>query len=200
MRTELNDALELETSLHEALAAGALTVAYQPIIELESGQPAGVEALARWPRSRHTPVGPSVFVPLAEQTGLIHSLGDWLIRTTASHHSTWGRPELGLAVNVSIRQLERPEFPAIATTHFMGAGVSPDAVVFEVTETSYAHADDTVVAGLQSLRSRGFRVALDDFGAGNSSFDRIRRYPIDVVKIDRAYTELADADARSSRP
>lgn len=195
LRVELDAALALETGLHDALAAGALSVAYQPIIDLTESVPVGVEALARWPRAELGPIGPSVFVPLAEQTGLIHQLGDWLLHTTAAQHAVWARPDLELAVNVSIRQLERPDFPATATSHYVTAGVAAEAVVFEVTETSYAHADATVIAGLEELRAEGFRVALDDFGAGNSSFDRIRRYPIDVVKIDRSYTELVDGDA-----
>lgn len=186
LRAARVDRVELEAALHTALQDDELCVHYQPVIDLTSGAMVGVEALVRWDRPGHGMVPPASFVPVAEQAGIINELGAWVLRHAVHDAVRWHEQTgLSVAVNVSASQLTDPGLAEAVIAALADAGLPGEALSLELTETAYTSASDTAVAALQRVRERGVRIALDDFGSGYSSLDRVRRFPVDVIKIDR---------------
>ncbi len=179
----------LESSLREALAHDHLEVHFQPVVSLATGQVSGLEALARW----HAAV-PSEFIPVAEDSGLIVPLGVWALRSSvaalaqivATDPSTAG---LRMGVNVSGHQLLDPTFPDLVLRALAEHGVDPHHLTLELTESVLIDPRDEIEAVLRRLRAAGVSLALDDFGSGYSSLGYLRRYPIDVLKLDNTYTQ-----------
>lgn len=182
--------LSIETRLRRALANDGMEVAYQPIVDIRGpGQVVGAEALARWPQTEGKRIGPEVFIPLAEATGLIGPLGRWMFERSCEQLAQWrdaGR-RLWVSVNVSPIQLANAaladELAAIAE----GAGLRPETIKLEITESALTADDATITRVLTELREAGFTLALDDFGTGHSSLARLLRMPFRLLKVDRGF-------------
>jgi EAL domain-containing protein (putative c-di-GMP-specific phosphodiesterase class I) len=185
---------ELEMDLRQALASGdQFALLYQPIYGLESGTPTlvGFEALARWRHPRGGWLSPALFIPLAEKSGLILPLGDWVLATAVRQARAFrdDHPgvELSMAVNVSALQLPQPGFCANLAHLLESEGLPPAALCLEVTESMLA--DGAASRVLAEIRALGANVAIDDFGQGYSSLSYLRRLPADIVKLDRSFLE-----------
>jgi diguanylate cyclase (GGDEF)-like protein len=194
-----DDAVEradLERDLRAALAAGDITVSYQPCVELADGTVKGFEALVRWLHAERGPVPPLTFVPIAESTGLILDLGRHVLRTACRDLARLRavQPDLTIAVNVSVRQLSDASFVRDVASALADHGVPGDALVLEITESMLV---DDLGAGstrLAELKALGVRLAIDDFGTGYSALSYLRHFPIDILKIDRSFVEQLPGD------
>ncbi|MBW3618847.1 MAG: EAL domain-containing protein [Actinobacteria bacterium] len=194
--------MRLETDLRGAAKRGELHLAYQPIVDLETLEVVGLEALARWDHPVRGPIAPLDFIPLAEESGLIIPLGAWVLRQAATTVSAWqralGRP-LTIAVNVSTRQLADPSFVDGVRETLEATGLSPGSLELEVTESLIAEDPEAAVLTLGALRELGIAIAIDDFGTGFSSLSYLRNYPVDTLKIDRSFVdEVADGPESSA--
>jgi diguanylate cyclase (GGDEF)-like protein len=192
--------LELEADLKRALERDELDLHYQPIVELETGAVRAVEALARWNHPQRGPVAPDVFIALAERTGLIVPLGRRLLERACAElprlRKRLGRENLLLGVNLSARELLDPELPERMTAALDAAGLGPGALTIEITESVLMHDVTAAEARLAELKERGALIALDDFGTGCSSLAYLRQFPVDCLKIDRAFADsVADPDS-----
>jgi diguanylate cyclase (GGDEF)-like protein/PAS domain S-box-containing protein len=185
--------LELEQALRVAIANNALTVHYQPIIELHTGRVSGFEALARWDHEARGPISPNTFIPIAEDTNLILDLGRQVLTEACSHATRWRRRypalDLKLAVNISRIQLAHPTFVSDTTHALRCADLPARALIVEVTESILSDDSGRVINTLDALRRSGIRVAIDDFGTGYSSFATLADLPIDILKIDKRFID-----------
>lgn len=180
--------LSLETRLYDALESGEFEVHYQPLFELHNGAIIGVEALVRWPQPDGSFISPGEFIPLAEETGLITSLGDWVLRTALTQRAAWAEEGLDLAmsVNISVQQLQQPA----SAGGFLTASdypVDTSRIELEVTESGLLDDSGAMQAVLEGLYERGFHIAVDDFGTGQSSLSRLQAMPINTLKIDKCF-------------
>jgi diguanylate cyclase (GGDEF)-like protein len=187
---------EFKADLHRAQERGELLLHYQPIFQVPSGEVVAAEALLRWRHPRHGLVQPADFIPLAEETGLIAPIGRWVLEqacTEARHwHGRGQHREIALAVNVSPKQLQRGPFIAELEDILVRTGFKPENLILEVTESLAVDQVESATGRLQQLRVLGIRIALDDFGTGHSSLSRLRDFPIDIIKIDRAFTSTLE--------
>ena len=181
---------ELQAALEDAVKTHAFTLAYQPIVYLESGQIAGFESLLRWPHPRRGMMLPGQFIGLAEETGLIVPLGAWALRQALSDMARW-RQSTGLephiSVNVSARQFRDPGFADDVRHALHSSGLPPSALLLELTESLLLGGSDQIRADLIELKDIGVRLAIDDFGTGYSSLSYLLDLPIDVLKIDKSF-------------
>ena len=191
MGVQAQERMELESALRVALERGQLDIHYQPQIDREGGHIIGVEALARW---RHPTLGvipPARFIPLAEETGLIIPIGEWVLRTACAQAMAWhaaGWTGLSVAVNMSARQFQQQDVPELVRDVLHRTGMPPHCLELELTESTLMHDTDAAVATMRQLKRLGVRLALDDFGTGYSSLSYLKRFPIDVLKIDQSFT------------
>ena len=182
--------LVLESSLHRGLAHGEFTLFYQPVVSSD-GQIVGAEALVRW---RHPDLGlvsPAKFIPLAEETGLIVPLGHWVLETACRQAAAWfrsGHP-LGVSVNLSARQLRRPDLVRQVASSLADVGLPAEWLTLELTESALITTGEAAVSVLEGLRALGVSIAVDDFGTGYSSLSYLRHLPVDVLKVDRAFVQ-----------
>ncbi len=177
--------LDRREQLEQAIEREELVLHFQPIVSLDAGEPVGFEALVRWQHPERGLLSPAEFIPLAEETGLIVPLGAWVLRDACRQATAWpGTPYL--SVNISSGQLEQPGFADAVEAVLAETGLPADKLVLEVTERSLVGAAEA--ERLQALRRLGVRLAIDDFGTGYSSLDYLRRFPMDVLKIDRSFT------------
>ena len=182
--------LALETSLRRAVERNEFLLHYQPKVDMRSGRITGVEALVRWQHPDIGMVPPAQFIPLAEETGLIASIGEWVLRTACAEAQSWvarGLPPIGVAVNLSARQFARDELAAAIMRILRETGLDPQLLELEITESTVMHNADRAAGVLQQLKQLGVRVAIDDFGTGYSSLSYLKRFPISSVKIDRSF-------------
>lgn len=186
---------EIEEEIRTGIAAGEFSLAYQPLVDAGDRRIVAVEALLRWDRGSRQPLGPAVFVPVAEDSGLINPLGQWVLRQAVCDALRWG--DITLSVNVSAAQLRNPEFPIKLGEVLEETGFPPHRLELEVTETCLIM--DPVVAErtLDVIRSFGVRIALDDFGTGYASIGFLRRFRFEKLKLDRSLIELAGGDEGS---
>ncbi len=188
MRREVRHRLEVQDGLRRAMDADELDVAYQPIVELGNRRIVGAEALLRWTHREYGPIPPGDFIPIAEQSGLIVPLGQWVMhRACSTMVALHGRHGTYIAVNVSVRQLVGDLFAGWVEDTLEAAGLPPGALVVEVTETALMDDIGTVQSAFHRLRSQGVMVAIDDFGTGYSSLARLQHLPVDLIKLDRAF-------------
>jgi EAL domain-containing protein (putative c-di-GMP-specific phosphodiesterase class I) len=193
--------LTLSSEVRRALAQDEFELHYQPVCALDDGQPIGVEALIRWNHPVRGLVPPGDFIPIAEETGLIELIGDWVVDAVLAQGETWQelglRPMLGF--NVSPRQLRRRGFAADLARRVDASRIDPWQISVELTESATAGAPEHTEAILGELHDLGLQLALDDFGADFSSLDRLRSLPVDMLKIDRSFLigvpEAPDASA-----
>ncbi len=184
--------LAVETALYRALDRRELRLFHQPILDISSGEVVGFEALMRWEQSDGTIVSPAEFIPIAEDTGTIVPIGAWALLEALTQLRTWIDDEVcantaTMSVNVSPRQLSDPNFPSIVSEALMRSQVPPGLVWLEVTESMMIAEPELALATLRRLRQLGVRVALDDFGTGYSSLSLLQRFPLQRIKIDRAF-------------
>jgi diguanylate cyclase len=189
MQTVAQDRLALELDLKEALDRDQFFLLYQPTFDLQSETITAVEALIRWRHPVRGVVSPDSFIPLAEETGLIVPIGQWVLRTACEQAAAWHRQgrSIGLSVNVSARQLDNDAIvhdvaDALATTE-----LDPGSLTLEITETTLMHDAESAAQTLRELKIQGVRIAIDDFGTGYSSLAYLRQFPVDALKIDRSF-------------
>jgi diguanylate cyclase (GGDEF)-like protein len=185
----------IEDEIRTGIPAGEFNLAYQPLVDAEDGRIVAVEALLRWDRGERAPLGPNVFVPVAEESGLINPLGVWVLRQAVCDGLRWG--DISLSVNISAAQLRNPEFPIKLGEVLEETGFPAHQLELEVTETCLVL--DPVVAErtLDVIRSFGVKIALDDFGTGYASIGFLRRFRFEKLKLDRSLVELAGVDDAS---
>lgn len=185
--------LDVETSLYTALEKKELHLAFQPIVDMTIGVVVGFEALMRWEKNQQA-VPPSEFIPIAEDTGIIVPLGTWAMNDALSHLSSWisqgvVAADTTMSVNVSAKQLHDPQFITHVRDALRNNSVSPDQLLLEVTESVMITETSQALAAMKALSSLGVRIAVDDFGTGYSSLSVLQHFPIDSIKIDRAFVQ-----------
>lgn len=203
MNTHALEQLALESALRHAVSGGQLRLRYQPIVDMATGRVTAVEAMVRWEHPTMGLLRPQHFLEVAETTGSIVEIGEWTLRESAAALARWratpGLGDLRLALNVSRRQLQQPDFVektcAVLRLHGLPAG----ALELDVSETHAAQCDQEAIAALRSLRGLGVRVAIDDFGTGFSSVTRLRAFPVDSLKIDTDVVRELTAASRDAR-
>ncbi|MCP1829054.1 MULTISPECIES: bifunctional diguanylate cyclase/phosphodiesterase [Bradyrhizobium] len=189
----------LERDMRSALANGEFELHYQPFIHVASGETCGFEALLRWHHPQRGMVSPAQFISLAEETGLIVPLGEWVLRTACAEAAKWP-DDLKIAINLSPVQFRSPELVPVIVHALASAGISPKRLELEVTETAIIQDSEAVFTALSQLHDLGVRIALDDFGTGYSSLSFLQKFPFDKVKIDRSFvSELSGATDESRR-
>jgi diguanylate cyclase (GGDEF)-like protein/PAS domain S-box-containing protein len=185
--------LTMEQDLRQALVDGGFEIHYQPLVNLHSGEVSGCEALLRWRHPERGMVSPAEFIPIAEDTGLINELGDWVLRTACSEAATWPA-HIRVAVNVSPVQLKCDTLALKIASALAASGLEPRRLELEITEAVLIRDDEAALSILHQLRSIGVRIALDDFGTGYSSLSYLKRFPFDKIKIDRCFVaDIADS-------
>jgi EAL domain-containing protein (putative c-di-GMP-specific phosphodiesterase class I) len=177
---------QLENELSEAVAGGQLELFYQPIVSLASRRVTGCEALLRWRHPARGMVSPEVFVPVAEETGLIREIGAWTLAEACATAAAWPG-DLSISVNLSVAQVSEPDLIGIAVAALDASGLPARRLVLEVTESLLLEDDPAAYEVLHRLRGLGVAVALDDFGAGCSSLSYLRSFPFDRIKIDQSF-------------
>jgi diguanylate cyclase (GGDEF)-like protein len=194
MHVAVLERLELEVDLQRALDRGEMVVHYQPIVELATKQIVGVEALARWRHPVRGMIQPSEFIPLAEETGMIHRLGQFVLEQALRDVAHWntgvraGAP-VRIGVNLSARQLQEPTLVGQIAAELSARGVHPGLLVLEITETVLMHDLEETVVKLQELKRLGVGLSVDDFGTGYSSLQYLRRFPLDSLKIAKSFVD-----------
>ena len=190
--------LTMEQDLRQALADGSFELHYQPVVNLQSDEVTGCEALLRWRHPARGLISPAEFIPVAEDTGLINELGEWVLRTACAEAVTWPG-HVRLAVNVSPVQLKSQTLALKITSALAASGLSPGRLEIEITEAVLIHDDAAALAILHQLRAIGVRIALDDFGTGYSSLSYLKRFPFDKIKIDRCFiSDITEIGGSSS--
>ncbi|MBA2528917.1 MAG: bifunctional diguanylate cyclase/phosphodiesterase, partial [Euzebyales bacterium] len=192
--------LRTDSELRRALQRGELRLDYQPIVSLDCGRLDGVEALLRWQHPERGLVAPLDFLPVAEETGLIVPIGSWVVRETLAQLRRWDerfpdqRP-VAAGINLSGRQVLEPGLAAMVATALDEAGVDPGRIVMEITESVVMEDVATSARVLGELKGLGLRLAIDDFGTGFSSLSYLKRFPVDLLKVDRSFVRGVGADA-----
>lgn len=193
--------LILENHLRKAIERGELDLHYQPQFDLDGSVFYGIEALLRWDNPELGKVAPDEFIPLAEETGLIVSLGEWVLRKACAQTKQWlnqGIPIAQLAVNVSVIQLLNPNFCDLVETVLHETGLEPGVLELELTESALISDDGDILEVLQTLKKIGVKLAIDDFGTGYSSLNRLRNFPIDCLKIDQCFMQNIGEDPNNA--
>jgi EAL domain-containing protein (putative c-di-GMP-specific phosphodiesterase class I) len=190
--------LQHETELRRALDAGEFTIYYQPVVNLDTGEPAEVEALVRWQHPQRGLVPPIDFIPLAEETGVILSMGRGVLEQACAQVARWrrdvpGASDLVLSVNISPRQFRHPRFPEDVRRVLDETGLPARALKLEITENAGLDNSDETVGIMRQLKALGVGIAIDDFGTGYSALSYLRYYPIDTLKLDLLFTGGVDS-------
>jgi len=198
MNVHTVERLALESDLRHALERNEFILHYQPKVEIATGLISGIEALLRWRHPRRGLVPPLDFIPLAEETGLIVPIGEWVLATACARTKIWqdqGFPNLDVAVNLSARQFSDPMLLPNLTRIIRASGLDPSSLELEITESLVMSHGANAVAVLERLKSIGVHIAIDDFGTGYSSLAYLKRFPIDTLKVDRSFIRDITADS-----
>jgi len=198
MNHKFSTRLSLERELRNALTTGQLRVFYQPQVDLMDGRIIGVEALVRWQHPRHGLIEPAEFLSVAEETGLITQLDEWVQVHSFGEVAEWRRSGLGdvrLSVNMSSQQLEQDAFIERFLANLDASGLAADRLKIEITENAIMRDMEVIVPKLRALRKAGVRIAIDDFGTGYSSLSYLQRFPVNTLKIDRSFVGDIRADS-----
>jgi len=185
-----SERLALKNGLRDALGAGQLFLEYQPLVEVTSGRVVGVEALIRWQHPVIGRIEPSRFIPLAEETGMIVPIGDWVLRTACLQNMAWcaaGLPAIKIAVNLSARQLKQPDFVDRVLKIVAETGIAPQRLELEITEGILIDNLELNQASMSRLRAAGVQISIDDFGTGYSSLNYLSELPADILKMDGSF-------------
>jgi diguanylate cyclase (GGDEF)-like protein len=181
--------MELETDLRQALANDEFFLAYQPTFDLHEMHPKGMEALIRWRHPRRGIVQPGDFIPLLEETGMINEIGRWVMRKACEQGARWRAMghDLGIAVNVSARQLDADDLVEEVRSALADSGLAPGSLTLEITETALMRNAEDTARRLGTIKQLGVHIAIDDFGTGYSSLAHLQQFPVDSLKIDRSF-------------
>ncbi|GAX90648.1 GGDEF domain-containing protein [Effusibacillus lacus] len=201
MNSKAFERLALETDLRKALDRQEFVLYYQPKVDMQTGQIVGMETLIRWEHPDLGTVSPAEFISLAEETGLIIPIGEWVLHTACKQNKAWqqaGFSPLRVAVNLSARQFRQTDLVATVARVLHETGLDPEYLELEITESIALENADRTIATLNELRTLGVRISIDDFGTGYSSLSYLKKFPIDTLKIDRSFvreidTNLSDA-------
>ena len=188
----------MELDLHKAIGNAEFELYYQPIVALQSRQVTGFEALIRWNHPERGQISPDQFIPIAEETGLILPLGEWVLRTACLHAANWPK-DLCVAVNLSATQFKGRQLVQLAMNALASSGMAPNRLDLEITETVLLQDEANTLALLHHLREIEIQISLDDFGTGYSSLAYVRKLPFDKIKIDRSFVQdmLVREDCRA---
>jgi diguanylate cyclase (GGDEF)-like protein/PAS domain S-box-containing protein len=191
MHAAVMERLELEADLRRALGSREILLHYQPMVRLGDASLVGLEALVRWSRAGRL-VSPAEFIPVAEETGLIHGIGRWVLEEACRQGAAWHlehplSPPPRLSVNLSIRQLQDPGLVGDVKRALADSGFEPGCLILEITESMLMDEPEVAIERLRRLKDLGVQLAIDDFGTGYSSLSHLRRFPVDVLKIDRSF-------------
>ena len=197
MRERAVRRMETENALHRALDRGEFVLHYQPIVQMATGAPYGVEALARWQHPQRGLVMPGDFIEAAEETGLIIALGAWAFEAACLQSAAWGAATM-MSVNLSARQCGHPDLVTTFGEILRRTGADPASVCLEITETALMEDVASSTATLSALKELGLTLALDDFGTGYSSLRALQHFPVDVVKIDRSFIAPIEHDPQEA--
>ncbi|MBU1190760.1 MAG: EAL domain-containing protein [Gammaproteobacteria bacterium] len=202
MNAVATNTLALESRLHRAMERDELFLVYQPKIDLCSGRTLGVEALIRWNHPEEGMIPPDVFIPVAEEVGMINAIGEWVLRNACQQVRAWEQTlarDLIVAVNISSHQIANQHFGATVQKIIHETGLSPGHLEFEMTETAVMQMESVVDETFRMIRDLGITISLDDFGTGYSSLSHLRRFPINFLKIDRSFVDeaLTNVDDRA---
>ncbi len=189
MQDTIQNRMELEMDLREALENHEFMLAYQPTFDLSDMRPTGVEALIRWQHPVRGIIQPDDFIPLLEETGLICEIGRWVLEQACAQGAAWRASgyEVGMAVNVSGRQLDSDQLISDVEGALTRSGLEPNALTIEITETTLMRNVEETARRLAAIKRLGVRIAIDDFGTGYSSLAHLQRFPVDALKIDRSF-------------
>jgi diguanylate cyclase (GGDEF)-like protein len=202
MHTQARDALQMETDLRRALAKNELQVHFQPVVSLETGEVRSVEALSRWDHLKQGAIPPIKFIRVAEETGLISQLGEFVLLEACQQIARLTEPRrtpLGVSVNLSGVQLSQPDLVSRVADIVEKSRLDPRLLQLEVTETALVSQGEEAARRLRELRQMGVRVAMDDFGTGYSSLSYLHRFPIDVLKLDMSFVRGLGTDDRTTQ-
>jgi diguanylate cyclase (GGDEF)-like protein/PAS domain S-box-containing protein len=183
----------IEHDLRQAITRRELSLVYQPLTRMETGEVFGFEALVRWTHPVRGQVPPGVFIPIAEDSGVILQIGEWVIRTACTEAACWKKP-LTVAVNVSPVQIHHASFAQLVHEILFQTGLPPHRLELEITETALVRDLNRALVTLRQLKALGIRIAMDDFGTGYSSLSTLRAFPFDKIKIDRSFVKSVDTN------
>ena len=197
LEAEAQERRELESDLRGALARSEFELHYQPVVRMGARTIEGAEALLRWRHPQRGLISPDIFIPIAEETGLIIPIGEWVIERACAEATLWPI-EATVAVNLSTAQLGRTDLVGVVTRALLDANLAPHRLELEVTESIFLRNDDALLSDLHQLHDIGIRLALDDFGTGYSSLGYLRKLPFDKIKIDKSFVHDLGTDAQSA--
>ena len=197
MGAQVHDRRILEHDLRNAVMRRQFRLVYQPLVRVDSGEVIGFEALLRWRHPERGEVSPSVFIPVAEESGTILQIGEWVLRSACREAAGWTQP-LSIAVNVSAVQLHNPNFPQLVHELLFQTGLSPHRLELEITETALVRDLGRALASLRQLKALGVRIAMDDFGTGYSSLSNLRAFPFDKIKVDGSFIKAVDLNEEAA--
>ncbi len=192
LENQAKERLVLETELHHAIKAEQFEMYYQPQIDIKSGRLVGTEALIRWVHPQKGLISPVHFIPLAEETGLIIEIGEWIIKTVCKQIQSWqtlNYPSVNVAINLSAYQFHRSNLVHVINRNIVKHGISPELLQVEITESMIIQDINRMSETLDDLKSVGISIAIDDFGTGYSSLQYLKRFPIDKLKIDKSFVD-----------
>ena len=197
----LVERFELIGDLRQALERDQFVVHYQPIVTLTTGEITGLEALVRWRHPDRGIIPPAAFIPLAEETGLIIPIGRWVLEQACQQARQWQQAasrRLSISVNLSVRQFQDPGLVDDVARALHHADLDPGSLVLEITESLLMHDTDATITKLGELKALGVRLAIDDFGTGYSSLSYLRRFPVDILKVDKSFIDAVATNAEDS--
>jgi len=197
MGAEVRERRMLEHDLRHAIARDELRLVYQPQQEIQSGKVIGFEALLRWKHPTRGEISPAVFIPIAEETGAILQIGDWVLKTACREAATWTQP-LKIAVNVSAVQLHNAKFVHELHQILLEFGLPPRRLEIEITETALVRDFNRTLGMLRQIKALGIRIAMDDFGTGYSSLSTLRAFPFDRIKIDGSFIKSVNSNGQAA--
>lgn len=197
----LGGRLSLERAMHYASEREEFVLHYQPVIEIATNRVVGAEALIRWQHPMRGLIGPDEFIPVAEESGLIVRMGEWVLRTACADMRRWrenGPERMGIAVNLSARQFQQRDLAAVIERVLQETGFPAEALNIEITESTAMQNADLTLSILKKLKEMGARISIDDFGTGYSSLSYLKRFPIDTVKIDQDFVRDLTSDGNDA--
>ncbi|WP_168204336.1 EAL domain-containing protein [Aliikangiella coralliicola] len=197
MQKELQERVSLETELRHAVQQNEFELHYQPQVDMNSGNIIGLEALIRWQHPRLGVIPPAQFIPLAEEIGLISQIGEWVLKTACQQNKSWqneGHSKVTVAVNFSAKQLMQTNIVQLVNNVLSESGLEARYLVIEITESLSMTDPETTITIMQALKTLGVKISIDDFGTGYSNLSYLKRFPIDEIKIDRAFVKDITTD------
>ena len=197
MGARVHDRLLMEQDLRQAIARNELRLVYQPQMDIGTDEIIGFEVLLRWRHATRGEISPAVFIPVAEESGLILQIGEWVLRTACGEAARWKRP-LTVAVNVSAVQLHNVNFVRQVHEILFQVGMPPSRLELEITETALIRDIKRALTVLRQLKSMGIQIAMDDFGTGYSSLSNLRAFPFDKIKIDTSFVKSVDTNKQAA--